>query len=637
MNPTNEPAPRAYSANTEGAPRKLVVGLFIVLGAQLFSVVYATSHSGFLFDDFINFWLAREYRHVTWGYLTRDNFGHLAVFQRLIFNWVFKADHAHWRSVVGWVSFFNLLASYTAFRLATVIVGSSRWAVAAAAACALSPLWAGSFWFAAAADTLIALPLVFIALELALRRIQGGSRLYSLGAAGVLGLSLLSRERPAVLPGAIALLVVAIVPSALTPRTILRAFTTTLDLWLSFLLTLSGYAVFIFTKGELLHQMKIPGLAASGPLQVGEYISKALSRVILPSLVGIIPHAWDAKTPVRVAADLAALAGLAGIICAFPRGWRIVVFLFGSWVLSLAPVGLGRGGAAEIFSIEVRYGVELLPFICLAVALLGREARAGRIRPVFSPALNWFGRHRAGTATVGFLVVAYAALSFGSMARYQEHWNGGVADFARRYRLAVDNLTLPSQSTLLDVTLTQRLNLLPLLESQDWAQLSMWLAEMRPKLPISNPDETFVHQLDSETLAATRFRRSLEHEDVATADLKILNTARAVEGNEVCLQPSDSKPARRVLAPLSNPPAGASAVLLEVEWRPGRRPFWIAPGSLGVDGTWTQEAFAPAGMGAKRTAVVIPLGREIREIGLEIAGTQQACIRSWRATPLARL
>lgn len=589
------------------------VAVLAIAALQVCGILGISRLSGFHYDDFINSWLAARFAPSR-EYFLWANYDHFGLGQRIVHWIVLRGGGLSWGVVSGAMIVTGLLTLYTAWRCARVLAGESWWTVGGVALVALSPLWANSWmWWASTSDFTLTLPAMFVALELACRRALGAPRWTSVGAALAVGVALLSQERPFILPCVFVLVVVALIAERLHPRLLWRHVISVWDLWCACGVVLAAYLV-LMLKGRYL-QNELPGtgfqMSTSDPAQLSRFLGLNLGQLLLPSLTGVLPGSWPMA--VVITAAVAALLALLGVLVAIPRAWRALML----WVLAaeacMLPVAIGRGALIHV-ALEPRYSVDVLPFTLLAVALLGREVQAGRVRPGFRG--SWGA---AGMALRWVAMCALAGVSFVSMETFARTYMGSVSGEAHRFVEAVRRLPAGPDETFIDGALPLRLFLVPPENNGPYGTLSEFIRVARPELSLGNRSARFINTI-TPLGEGVRFRRE------ATA-------TRAFERSE------QADGTVRCTLPVPPELSGASALLLELP--PSENgALWVTPLRVQRDAPEEHEVPVPAQVSSVPNSAVIRIDARTVAVGVTLRGHEHACaspvvISALTALPLA--
>ena len=617
-------ASRERSQVSSGLKRALLA----ITSVHCAMAAFFASRSGLMFDDFQNLEIAgrpgSELR-----YLLIPNYGHLGIGQRLMHQVVLGWLRAQWPAVTAALVTTGLITAVTCWRACRALEARPAWSVAAVAIVLLSPLWGtGWTWWSCGADYFVCIPATFIAFECAVRRIRSGSRKWSAGAVLAVAAALSSRERPLILPVSFALLALALTPDRLTIRSALRQLRETWDLWGSGSLLVAIYLV-IQVHGNFLSGQR-PGQhpwVTTSPVQLASFELIHASRLIGPALLGILPQYWPNPTAMAAVADATLLELALWSLLVLSRAWRAWVFLLASAVLSVLPLAIGRGGAGEVFALEPRYGVELLPSVAIAFVLFGAEAQAGRLVRWASLLRRW----STGLWTMaGLMAVGSTALSLYSVDQLQTGWQGGAAARARRFRIGVQELSAGSDTAVLDGAVPPGIVGAPMWRNDSSATLSSVVRRVRDRVRFFDESRTEVESVDDEG------RVHRQHRAAFTTFERDRLTVIAAEPNDADRARCGDGTPCGFIGVAGNETRGQQALLLEVVWR-AHAPEWALPARLlGADGPFARQTPVPASVSAFPTAAIVRLdGREAEAaVGFEVPSAALASVAAVRVATL---
>jgi hypothetical protein len=611
-----------------------------MLVVQAAVIALDVSRAGFIFDDFVNYWVARIHHWPTPSYFLHGDYGHLSMGQRLLHYVVLYLGRLRWEGVMVCQVGFGLIISLSAWRMVRLLAGP-WWAVAGTAMVAFSPLWADSWlWWSSGIDYFVSLPACFLAFELASRRILGGPRRLSLQVALWMVVAFAFRERPAVLPMSYLLLALALYPDRLGWSRTIRYLASLWDLALASSLVVAAYgALLVVTRSELLTQARNPSLGAAGPGAALRFVGNFLAHVFVPGLVGLVPSVWPWPAATTGAAALLVASAALVVVLLLPRGWRALLFLAGSVLTSVLPVAIGRAGVPGL-ALQPRYGVEILPMVALTVALLGREWQAGRVRAWVARAAPSPAVANAGRAAGLAALAAVITVGILSCLRFEETWSAGPPGSAARplivpartFRRSLRALATGPGETLLDGLIPPALLLVgPHDQYGAWTMLSGLVSSVRSDVSLGRLPAELVSVIDGGG-SIQRYRTGAS----ATVPASALRFAGAGAHPPGAGRFCASGKQVQIVAPA--PSAAGAAVLVELVWAvpPARRPapMWVAPIRIDKNGLQGRGALVPGSSAPLATAAVIAVDPGTAEVGFELPDGSDGCIEGLRVTPV---
>jgi hypothetical protein len=320
---------------------------------------------------------------LSWGFLTRDDAGHLFPGVYAI-AWVLARVALYNYAAAAAVTMVLIAGgSLAAWRLLRTLMGNRPAILIPLALYVLSPLAFpnDSLWNSA----IEALPLdiaLFMSLDAHVRYVWTGKFRHAVAAAAWLLFGLVFFEKAAVIP----LLIFAVTAAFLTQRPLLSAVWTALTrlwkAWALYLALLAGYAVVFFIS---VHHAKTRLVPSSGHL-ILSFSSELVRDTLLPGLLGgpwqwfpspVTPpaeYAYASPNSDLVVASILVIVGIiAASILTRRRAWRAWAILAG-WVIlaDILPIALGRlesPADAAIFGLETRYVADAPAVLAIAIAL----------------------------------------------------------------------------------------------------------------------------------------------------------------------------------------------------------------------------------------------------------------------------
>jgi hypothetical protein len=591
-------------------------GLALIVVVQAAIVTAVAIRSGFVYDDFVNLWISRRVPF-GWTYLTWPNYDHFGLGQRLVHYVVLFLGRGRWEVVIAAQVLLGALTTWTAWRLARLVSGSGKWALATVGFTAFSPIWANTWiWWSAAADMVLAIPCMLLVLECAARRLRGGPRWLSLAGASALAVVLTSRERPLLLPAILILLAIFDSAPARISGAVAR-LRANWDLWIA-----TGLVSAFFLVVDLRFMSRqFPGrhaMAAVHVSQISSFLVANFSRLVLPSLVGVLPVAWNSPAITAIAA-IAALVAILVTAFGIRGGWKAWALLAAATVLLDLLLAIGRAGIGDVCAIEPRYSVELLPFMVTTIALLGASARVGGTRAWLTRFLECLPRR---SVLVG-AAAAFIALSLASTHLYERAWLGGVTSTARRFRQTV--AALPPGAALVEGAVPQSLSL----QAGPWDAVSTMVGRARPDVQIANADAESILRIGEDG-------RLEAYERAAPSRTDARGLVRAPSAPEKNGPPARATPGERAFVGVdANPLRDAEAVLMTVQWR--SRTGWWNPTTILDSQARIRADPVPAGFTPFPVQAIVPITAHETAIGFELPASAADDVQRIDVVPLRRI